>query len=199
MKKLLASIALFLLASCAPNYVAHVEGNLWRSSRLSEAQMLQFGKIINLEGNNKYVEQERAFAEAHGIIWHHYALSESPFVKPSVATLLTIEADIEADPHIATDVHCRRGKDRTGVVIGDYRIIRDRWSPSAAYDEMKAYGHAWWFYPTWRSLLDEIAAYAASQERYRDTGGKAPGVNGRSRPGSKENRGRRNFENLHGR
>jgi hypothetical protein len=151
-----------LLVSCASvnstEYMAHVEGNLWRGSRQTDlTKLLKFQKIINLEGENKYVEREAAFAAQHGIVWRHYAMSESPLVRPAINTLMIIEADIEADPYLPTYIHCRRGKDRTGIVVGDYRIIKDGWSATQAYEEMKAYGHASWFYPGWRSVLDEVA------------------------------------------
>jgi protein tyrosine/serine phosphatase len=37
-------------------------------------------------------------------------------------------------------VHCRRGKDRTGVVIACYRIRHDGWSNQQALDEAKKLG-----------------------------------------------------------
>jgi protein tyrosine/serine phosphatase len=37
-------------------------------------------------------------------------------------------------------VHCRRGKDRTGVVIACYRIQHDGWSNQQALDEAKKHG-----------------------------------------------------------
>jgi uncharacterized protein (TIGR01244 family) len=40
-------------------------------------------------------------------------------------------------------VHCRQGKDRTGVVIACYRIAHDRWDWRRALDEAKAIGMHW--------------------------------------------------------
>jgi len=40
-------------------------------------------------------------------------------------------------------VHCRQGKDRTGVAIACYRIAHDRWDNKRALDEAKALGMHW--------------------------------------------------------
>jgi len=40
-------------------------------------------------------------------------------------------------------VHCRQGKDRTGVVIACYRIAHDRWDSKRAMGEAKAIGMHW--------------------------------------------------------
>lgn len=37
-------------------------------------------------------------------------------------------------------VHCYHGSDRTGLLIGIYRIARDGWTFKDAYKEMKAFG-----------------------------------------------------------
>jgi protein tyrosine/serine phosphatase len=43
-------------------------------------------------------------------------------------------------------VHCRQGRDRTGVVVAVYRMEIDGWSREEAEEEMQAYGfHDVWF------------------------------------------------------
>lgn len=46
-------------------------------------------------------------------------------------------------------VHCRRGSDRTGVVIALYRIVVDGWDKDRALNELlrDEYGHQRWLYP----------------------------------------------------
>ncbi|MDA8082300.1 MAG: tyrosine-protein phosphatase [Nitrospiraceae bacterium] len=157
MKTVLLLVAL-LLAGCASvsstEYIARVDGNLWRGSRQSDlSQLNQFGKVINLEGQNEYVKAELLYADAHGIAWHHYPLSESPFIRPSVETLRAIVADIESDPGVKTFIHCRRGKDRTGFVVALYRVLVDGWEIDAAYEEAVDYGHASLYYAFWKPVL----------------------------------------------
>lgn len=42
-----------------------------------------------------------------------------------------------------TYVHCRHGRDRTGLVVGCYRVWTDGWSKPAAAHEMDAMGYRW--------------------------------------------------------
>ena len=158
MKKLIAAMLLLILGACASvnsaEYIAKVDGNLWRGSRQSDlSQLNQFGKVINLEGQNDYVTAELLYADAHGIVWHHYPLSESPFIRPNIETLRAIVADIESDPGVKTLVHCRRGKDRTGFAVALYRVIVDGWEIDAAYKEAVDYGHASLYYAFWKPVL----------------------------------------------
>lgn len=39
-------------------------------------------------------------------------------------------------------IHCRRGKDRTGLLVALYRIEVQRWTPQDAWEEMRLWGHA---------------------------------------------------------
>jgi hypothetical protein len=49
----------------------------------------------------------------------------------------------------AVYVHCRRGKDRTGLILGLYRVEIEGWEPALAYEEMLQFG----FDPRLRNLL----------------------------------------------
>ncbi|MGK5089101.1 tyrosine-protein phosphatase [Bdellovibrionota bacterium FG-2] len=41
-------------------------------------------------------------------------------------------------------IHCKQGKDRTGLVVGLYRVYHDGWKPRAAYKEMRKIGFNHW-------------------------------------------------------
>lgn len=53
-------------------------------------------------------------------------------------------------------VHCRRGADRTGAVVGLYRIARHGWEAERAYLEARQIGMRSWY----RGLRDQILAFA---------------------------------------
>ncbi len=40
-------------------------------------------------------------------------------------------------------IHCRRGKDRTGVVVACYRIVHDHWQNQKALEEARLAGMSW--------------------------------------------------------
>jgi len=42
-------------------------------------------------------------------------------------------------------LHCRRGADRTGTLVGLYRVTRQNWTPQRAYDEARKVGMRWWY------------------------------------------------------
>jgi tyrosine-protein phosphatase SIW14 len=37
-------------------------------------------------------------------------------------------------------VHCLHGEDRTGIVVGEFRVLHDHWTKQRAYAEMKRHG-----------------------------------------------------------
>jgi protein tyrosine/serine phosphatase len=161
MKRLaLIALAALMLAGCAANhpkdYIAHVDGLLYRGNRPADFKQLeQFGKIIDLEMESPAVEAEREYAKEHGIGFHHYPLSENPFVRPSADTLKAIVADIQHS-QVPTLIHCLHGQDRTGYGVAAYRILVNGWTIDVAYQEMLDYGHAWGYYFYWRPALEGL-------------------------------------------
>src|SRR6476660_6144425 len=47
-------------------------------------------------------------------------------------------------------IHCKRGADRTGVVIACYRIQHDHWDNQKALSEARSYGMSWYQLPLQR-------------------------------------------------
>ncbi|HLE00510.1 MAG TPA: tyrosine-protein phosphatase [Bdellovibrionota bacterium] len=103
--------------------------------------------IINLK-TNFFGDDERPIAESLGM--RYVAKPMVPFLSPrdrDIAEILNILADRAQHPVF---VHCRHGQDRTGLVIGLYRVFVENWSATAAYDEMLRYG----FHPELSELQD---------------------------------------------
>jgi protein tyrosine/serine phosphatase len=48
-------------------------------------------------------------------------------------------------------VHCRRGADRTGVMLAIYRVVVEGWTKADAIDEMTRGGYG--FRPVWQNLV----------------------------------------------
>ncbi len=51
-------------------------------------------------------------------------------------------------------VHCRRGADRTGVMIAVYRVVWQGWPRDAAVEEMTKGGYGFRFF--WQNLVDYV-------------------------------------------
>jgi protein tyrosine/serine phosphatase len=114
--------------------------------------------IINLENDPTAVAAEKDEAIKLGL--NFISSPMSGFWKPHDSQVENILEKL-ADPSLfPIYIHCKHGQDRTGVIIGLYRVRYDQWSAEKAYDEMRAYG----FHPA-LFLLD---AYYKKKSGYQD-------------------------------
>lgn len=68
----------------------------------------------------------------------------SVFEPPETAKVLDAVRILgEGKPGHAVLVHCSHGQDRTGIVVGAYRVLHDGWTKKRAYDEMIAHHFHW--------------------------------------------------------
>ena len=61
---------------------------------------------------------------------------------------------LQDDSHAPVFVHCKRGADRTGMVVACYRIEHDNWEPQRALSEARSYGMSWYQFPLQRYVLN---------------------------------------------
>jgi tyrosine-protein phosphatase SIW14 len=95
--------------------------------------------VINLRGENKEKEEIQALGMKYVQI-------------PMRAWESIPDANIQKFFDVLKDrgnypvfVHCERGADRTGFMVGLYRIAFEGWSAEKAYQEARAYGMHWWY------------------------------------------------------
>jgi protein tyrosine phosphatase (PTP) superfamily phosphohydrolase (DUF442 family) len=62
-------------------------------------------------------------------------------------------------------IHCKRGADRTGVVIACYRIQHDHWENQQALSEARGYGMSWYQFP----LQRYVRSYEPHDSGFADT------------------------------
>ena len=136
------------------------------------AKLLQLGvkTIINLRQTSDEVDMEegqwrRAWLDAGlkprvdgGFFLHH---PMGWIRKPSEDQVLEVLNDMIDPALLPVFVHCKQGKDRTGLIIGLYRVHAHEWEPEAAYAEMKKIGFstallglraAFWDYADWNRI-----------------------------------------------
>lgn len=134
-----------------PN-LRQVKPGLWRSGQPQSAQDWEYLKSIGVSRAIKLNferEYSDSFSRVVGITT--YVMSVQPegdkdvidnikntFVRPNPVVIE--EADRLIDPSVGTLVHCTHGQDRTGYLIGRYRVLVDGWNKDAAYTEMLKYG-----------------------------------------------------------
>ena len=123
-----------------PNF-SQVAPGLWRGGQPTadgwkHLQSLGVKRAVKL---NTEEESSDAAAMAPGIeiIPLPITRAEQTIGKPDRATLAAAIAAMERP---GTFVHCEHGEDRTGLVVGAYRVKIQYWTKHAAYQEMKAQG-----------------------------------------------------------
>ncbi len=62
------------------------------------------------------------------------------FKGPSEETLQAIYAEMRRPSNQPVFIHCKKGKDRTGMMVGLYRVHEHGWAPEVAYAEMQEFG-----------------------------------------------------------
>lgn len=90
--------------------------------------------IINLRMDGDGEDAESLKVKRLGMNYHNI---EFAFGRPDlekVEQVLDIMTDAKQQPVF---IHCRQGADRTGMMVGIYRILTEGWSWDQVWDEMK--------------------------------------------------------------
>jgi protein tyrosine phosphatase (PTP) superfamily phosphohydrolase (DUF442 family) len=94
---------------------------------------------------------ERELVESLGMSYVHLPVTLRPLGMSGTVSPDAIARFFEIVDDPASGivfVHCRHGKDRTGLFVSLYRIARHRWSVDDAYAEARRIGMAWWHFVT---------------------------------------------------
>lgn len=143
------------LCACSPTFYVHdvpnwrtVEPGVFRSGQpttLAEWRWIRAQGVRHVLKLNYNREGSDALATRAGLDVH--VLSIPPggvldvFTLPDASTLDDAERLLAgARPGDGWLVHCTHGQDRTGLVVGRLRVLRDGWTKAKAYDEMRADG-----------------------------------------------------------
>ena len=98
--------------------------------------------LVNLRDDDEDVAREREWAKARGMRVENVPMSG--FRKPDEARVLRALEVIGETGNQPVFVHCKRGRDRTGVVVAAWRMARENWTLENAYEEAKRFRLAWW-------------------------------------------------------
>jgi tyrosine-protein phosphatase SIW14 len=74
-----------------------------------------------------------------------FSYIQPPITNHKINKILSIMTDEAQKP---VYVHCEKGEDRTGMVIGLYRVLVQKWAPEDAWNEMLKFG----FHPKFGAL-----------------------------------------------
>lgn len=103
---------------------------------------------------------ERALVEALGFKYVYIPLDdEDPIPDQAIRTFFTTINDPANQPVF---VHCQQGSDRTGIMVGFFRIAMQGWDPERAYREARLLGLRWWYRGLKRQLYEFADKRASS-------------------------------------
>jgi len=101
--------------------------------------------VVDLRGGDQRSDAERTLVTSLGMEYAAIPMSGWRTPRPDeVERFLDL---LREDREGAVFVHCRRGAERTGVMIAAYRISDQAWSPAEARAEMDAYRFRAWLHP----------------------------------------------------
>lgn len=129
--------------------LARVSPFLYRSGQPTEQGLKKLAEmgirtIIDLRGPGQRARKEQELVESLGMRYVNVPLSN--IGRPTdaqIERIFEIIADPDARPVL---VHCRRGEDRTGMVVALYRIFYEGWDAEHAYREMRRFGFKWYLW-----------------------------------------------------
>ena len=155
MKTLPMLLLFLLLTACVtiktnhgvPN-LAQVEPGIWRGGQPT-AEGWQYLKSLGVRTSiklNLVCEGSDDLAVSNGlrVVYLPISTVEQTIGKPKVDRLYKAVSCLTNNVFI----HCTHGQDRTGLVVGAYRVRVCHWSKPAAYREMEQHG----FHPLLREL-----------------------------------------------
>jgi uncharacterized protein (TIGR01244 family) len=109
--------------------------------------------------NFRREDDERVFVEKLGLRYVHIPLSASKRIPDeAIHQFLALMKEADQKPIF---IHCRRGADRTGVMVGFYRIAEQGWDGERAYREAREIGMRPWY----GNLKKQLLEFAQAQKQ----------------------------------
>ena len=150
-------------------------------SRLGVKRLQELGvkTIVDLRAPSEAVFNEKKAAEQLGMRYINLPMSSKPPTAKQVTEFEGAVSEAEAETKKAEPsnlepgkkdapaeahypgsvfVHCAHGSDRTGCMVGIWRVTHDRWSYQKAYDEMRKY----YFGPHYKDLANAVKTRASN-------------------------------------
>lgn len=94
--------------------------------------------VVNLRGSDDLSRAEEREARAAGLQYFNVPLPG--YARPRDEQVERALSLIDAPENRPVFVHCKRGSDRTGLVVAAYRISREKWTADAALREAAGHG-----------------------------------------------------------
>ncbi|MBU6455196.1 MAG: tyrosine-protein phosphatase [Cyanobacteria bacterium REEB67] len=142
---LVPSISGETISSDISNFEVVSQG-LWRGAQPSHQAINKLAQsgvktIIDLRYAGSGCSDEAQVAKTLGINYVNIPLG---FEHPSMINIARFLAIVAKPANQPVFVHCRQGADRTGTLVGIFRIMHDHWTFTEAYNEMRLHHFKPW-------------------------------------------------------
>jgi tyrosine-protein phosphatase SIW14 len=132
-----------------------VDQNVYRGAQPTEDGVSYLAKlgvktVLDLRETDRRSKAEEAMVTAAGMKYVNVPMTG--LKPPTEAEISRVLGILEGNSG-SVFVHCKRGADRTGVVIASYRIDQNKWSNKQALDEAKARGMSFLQLPRMNYIL----------------------------------------------
>src|SRR5262249_15840304 len=131
---------------------------LYRSGEPTEAGLKKLKEmgvktLIDLRAPSERAFDEKEAAKELGLKYIMLTLTSAPPTQQQISTIIHTIKKAEEDPSKGSVlVHCAHGSDRTGCMIGIWRVTQEDWNYDDAYKEMRKY----WFTPKFVNLAEAV-------------------------------------------
>jgi tyrosine-protein phosphatase SIW14 len=141
-----------------PNF-GHVTENLYRGAQpkpdgFNALSAMGVGIVVNFQDNRGEMANEKRRVESLGMKYVEIPWDANH--EPSNTQVVEFLDLVRANPNTKIFAHCRRGADRTGVMIAAYRVVVEQKAVPEAVSEMRRYHYDWLFLPHLRRYIESL-------------------------------------------
>src|SRR5438552_416449 len=130
--------------------------------------------IVDLTEEGERSHDEKKLVKALGM--HYVSVPMKGMTTPKEKQISHALKALKDNSDGPVFIHCKRGADRTGVVIACYRIEHDGWDNQKALTEARNYGMSWYQFP----LQRYVKAYEPHDNSGLDPAGIADSIREKS-------------------
>jgi len=151
-----------------PNF-GRVTDNLYRGGQptldgFSSLRAMGVGMVVNFRDERAETEIEKRQVESLGI--KYVGIPFSANHKPPTNQIVEFLDLLRANPSTKIFVHCRRGADRTGLMIAAYRVSIEHQPVTDAVSEMHRFHYDWLFRPQLKRYIDSLPELLQTDPQY---------------------------------
>lgn len=149
---------------------ARIDGFVYRGAQpksyaFSELKNAGIGVVVDLRNEKGEIAKERDEVQALGM--RFVSIPWKGTGEPSREEVISFLSLLHEANGEKIFVHCRRGADRTGVMIALYRITFDGWTTEQAVQEMHEFHYAGLFLPNLARFVRAYPNEVASDPRLK--------------------------------